>query len=1610
MSIDKPPKSMSSLNRHFGRKLRRWLNRFMASLLRGLFHFSRSPRSGNAGFVLPTVVLLLLVLSLTVAGLSFRAANRAQSAFAQREQKVITNAASPGIERAKGKLEYLFTQDTRFPSNSTPASDLIYALMLNVNNAALGVTALDVAPADPNVNDPYTLPGETRIDVNGDGVVDNAWRFPYDLDASGAIDANEYIAYSVLMDDAFDGTVANNGTVTVRNTPANRADDTKIEDDLSQAKANALVTRNGPINTDESLAGCGGAREPEQGWLAINSAQLEKNIQVTAFASNGKDVGRTVAALDFQQVRRASRGNKWGAWFKYDLELHPGPDFNWNGAMHTDGNMIVTNNLRAHMISSQNSCLYSQESSEVTMAQFDNNGDGQISPDAGDFQGQLVQGAMAYGDLDREGNPGFHIFTTRNARPDTDGTAVNLTVNNDSVRAKTGQTLNNPENIAVDPVALFTQNVLRHRSTANWQRDPGWNTNPYSTRGRIFNQQQAPPYLDDFSRADNRYGPRPEYGSLNWVTSTDDGTNTTTRSSAAYDKQLGDEIISTDPQAANLTSQTGGLDGYWERQSIQNGMRLIVGQRLELGNIFGWGGNTDPLYPPNASITNKQRQRQTLRDNLAAVQGMAVYHYESNNGQFPLACMAVTAHPGTRETLQRSRDFTEQTYRNTSNTAFTVISNVFTGKGTNGWEFGFPSAFDTEAEFALTLAPDQPLGIALRNLANFAGDPKGGSPSFSPVQEAGVVHPFPQQAMWGDFSILRRIFNDRLDNTAWRGAITPTATGWADYYGALSPADKATLHSSACTVGLLAYSASRVNDTDFNNTFVALFPNQGQAMTNAGRPIWNAISASAGLLRTGCTASGGNFNCANTYLTPEQVIASLTNPSPELLTAIDALANASQVERDRKYGFAPTPASTNATLDQNGAEPGNFTAGGQGNQPAFYFNFSDECHPDNPNGIVGRYFNGRGNGITDEKAGLAVVCNSLPKFPALYYLFPKVNHDHDGGEAVSGVTAYPQPAAAEYVNQPYLADTTTGVNRSGVVAYKVVGDSGANAGIEEADDAGMRAIALEPRYPDSTVPTGYAREWKLPYTVGATGQTVSTLNPETMQILRPGGTFVNTALLDKVMYNGREEMAVRVLEIDLDQLTSGTKKTNPDGSDYWISNNRNSFSGIVYAYREDAAREDSIVRPAAAGTTWSNCDQLNELLSTTACYMNPNTPQDPPLSRRADGSLVGISTKPVDFAPDPARRANGFRLNAELNSNQGDISDGNRRTWGLTFVTDNAAYIEGSFNPHTGNGNNTLEEFTQTLADGAVAYGNPFYDDRTTLNTAVFTTDANDRWRVAEILADAVSVLSNGFVDGAVEEGFINNRTANSTKYGSLTSFHNQQRPLQANGNAWIGAGTATTGWLRANGAYADKAVPILVGRNGESRTSLAAPNNVFDNAEDGAEFDLPDERSTSALIAVNTATPPRRVNATIISGIVPSRNAQGYGGLHNFPRFQEAWNTDLFMQGAFLQLNFSTTSTGPFDQDAWNPGDTTSTNELIRYYDPPNRRWGYDVALQYSPAGPIAQRFVTVERPRSEFYREPQATDPYVVNLRCATLANGANPTRVFPNEAANYCPTLKP
>jgi hypothetical protein len=332
------------------------LKGMMQGTFRLLFRYQRQRRRlARSGFVFPTTMMMLLIVALTAGALTFRAYNRSTSAILARQQEVIQNAASPAIDRAKAKIEYLFSSDTRSPRR-VPTSDQLKTMLLgNATDTAVEIVG---EPLKDNGKDIYTLDDEDRVDLDGDGDVtdDNAWVFDTGV-------GNQKVVYSITIDDA---------TATA-----------DLDDEVTLAKAREAVTRNGPINTIETSGNCGGGgQRSEEGWQVVSTARVQKNIQINAYLADPNDISGTVTTLELQQVREGDRSSKWGAWFRYDLEMAPGVQLNWNGATHTQGSLLVGGLLDAYMISSQDSCLYGPGASDMTVGRdISNTG----------FHGQLIK-------------------------------------------------------------------------------------------------------------------------------------------------------------------------------------------------------------------------------------------------------------------------------------------------------------------------------------------------------------------------------------------------------------------------------------------------------------------------------------------------------------------------------------------------------------------------------------------------------------------------------------------------------------------------------------------------------------------------------------------------------------------------------------------------------------------------------------------------------------------------------------------------------------------------------------------------------------------------------------------------------------------------------------------------------------------------------------------------------------------------------------------------------------------------------------------------------------------------------------------------------------------
>ncbi|MDX2214619.1 MAG: hormogonium polysaccharide biosynthesis protein HpsA [Oculatellaceae cyanobacterium bins.114] len=1535
-------------------------------LLRNLLVIGRQPLLAKSGFVLPTTVLLLLVLTLTVGSIGYRTYTRSVQAVGDRQQQVIYNAATPAIDRAKSKLEYLFDaqKDTRFPGGVPSEGQLLGMLYNDGRTVQPGNVVVPVY--QPDGYDPYTFLDEQRISANGDATIDNAWRFRTDTNGDGTVDST--VVYSIVF-----------------RTPPTLAEIERASDADILARANNLMVRHGPLsNSGQANAACQlqsnqAAPPVEQGWFRDNSntSLLRKNFQVNAFVLPDNANG-TASTLEFHQDRQVTRGNKWGAWFRNDLEIFPGPVFNWNGAMHTEGNLVASasSGFTGFMISAPTSCLYTKDASEITVTNISADPANEIPA----FQGQFLSGNIKNNQFVNE-PVSFHLFDGLGRNPIRTGAPVDFRSTTDSV-VNSGL----PADYALDPVRLQTEDVSVARNIADpaANREAAWDDRDFVKKERLINRQQPAPYVDDSYRADNRYGPKPRY------------------KGDPIPGRIGEEIAG-DPELIGNDPQPGqddtsiGLDGYWERRARREGMRVIVGQRLELGDPMGWGGfrqttslAREPLRPwqrctaNNAGICNEARQRRTLWDNLAAVQSAAIYHSASgvDTRDFPVACLALTTHPGTSTTLAASATFENLIYPGQAVPAYQIPGyagvpiqhDFFRGRGTNGWEFAPPveSAFRN---------PSSPLMLALQNLATFAGDPQGGAPSFTPVQDRNV-HPYPSMSMWGDFSMLRRVLQ----------------LVQANGYDGLSPADKTVLHTAGCTMGMLAY------NIDYLENFDPLDPASGVSVELLGiadAPIANLANYYKGLrgklrqLRDGVQYDSSNdppaafFTGIKNDITnigysdrtlidnPEVYVRFLEqwrdwmvqnakpfNKIDEMNAQIylaQLLITKEQVARDRLYGFygsgssATAPAYGKAPLGRCLSYFGGVPLPGGGSTPA----------------------------RTYAQEPFQLLCSARPRYPILYSLFP-AKDDLVPLATDNPVTDF-TPNYAAFEAHPEEIEVSRDSEDS-TDTYITLTNSGSLYRIVDPEFA-----RILPRQRGS---------WVLANEVVASTFDNPTNNRDTLikicttpclrntsgsaQAARPvayqgtSAAFVRIPFKDSALYNQRELMSVRTLDMNLDLM----RRVAYNG-DFWLPR-----SGIIYAFREDATSEVEVIRPTTGA--WSTCRNNTTLQTNASCRMNTGTPRanastDPPIS--TDNA---ISPKPVDYYADPDRRPNGFRV--RRGTRLGRTGDQGR---GLSLISDNPVYIQGSFNLHQTPGGNRLEEFTQLLADD---FSN-FYG-RTNLDGS-FSRPASDDWRPAEILADAITIISDNFCDGSIEDGVLTagNAGPNLTPqqmadYGctsshSRTSYLNQDRPSS-------NPAATTTGvrWLRTNIADSMSVDPSIPARSeGTSPIVFTRDNNPMQMTGPTTASDY-----AQGFYTVASSKPlmpglaDTRINAIIISGLVPSRPLQSYGGLHNFPRFIESWSgQSLFISGSFLQLNFSTHATAPFDQDSFEVGSPAQPAEVIPYYGAPNRRWGYDVGLQYAPAGPIASRFVTSKAVRDEFYTEPPANDPYIRNLCLA--AGGSCP-----------------
>ena len=192
-------------------------------------------------------------------------------------------------------------------------------------------------------------------------------------------------------------------------------------------------------------------------------------------------------------------------------------------------------------------------------------------------------------------------------------------------------------------------------------------------------------------------------------------------------------------------------------------------------------------------------------------------------------------------------------------------------------------------------------------------------------------------------------------------------------------------------------------------------------------------------------------------------------------------------------------------------------------------------------------------------------------------------------------------------------------------------------------------------------------------------------------------------------------------------------------------------------------------------------------------------------------------------------------------------------------------------------------------------------------------------------------------------------------------------------------------------------------------------------------EFDIRDPRRPNNWVQVAQDT---ETNLIFAQGDTPARPNESNGGLENFVRYLENWNSANATHqasGSFIQYKRSSYATAPWypivanfnnNTTGFSPNGTifgypqmyrigvNNTGTLGRtpfYVQPSTRAWGFDVALLTQLPDLFSQRFTAPPTgDPNEFYREVSRDDGWVSTLLCA--AESTNPARYGTAPSTKY------
>ena len=324
-------KAIKILSRRFSKFSKKSLtviNKSINWLLRTLFITRRRRESANAGFVLPTVAMVALVVVLLTTAILFRSFERSQNASNVRVNEIALKAAAPAIDRARAKISELFSDPTlprAVPSNSTLYNTLFNKLKVYTLGDETPITIAYDINKDNNIATP------TAAGIENRETMETAWKFPVDTDNNGKFDS--FILYGIY----FRNPTQNNQTPSRKRT-------------YLDARTPPQGSAGGACDTEgQSSASLVG----NSGWYKQLTGDLKKSFFVYAVTVPITEQGslpntyevykgnKGFSALELQQDRSQIPITNNAVVYEDDLDITPGPRFRLNGRIFTNSNLLI---------------------------------------------------------------------------------------------------------------------------------------------------------------------------------------------------------------------------------------------------------------------------------------------------------------------------------------------------------------------------------------------------------------------------------------------------------------------------------------------------------------------------------------------------------------------------------------------------------------------------------------------------------------------------------------------------------------------------------------------------------------------------------------------------------------------------------------------------------------------------------------------------------------------------------------------------------------------------------------------------------------------------------------------------------------------------------------------------------------------------------------------------------------------------------------------------------------------------------------------------------------------------------------------------------------------